>query len=119
MSLVLGGMVVVSLAVPVDGDVSESDAAVEVAADAVAFPELLDICEVDPETAADALRMLKKMTEASKSQSTVLMITHDWELASQFCDFKLSLAKVHGQPRGELISFEPFARSSNTDGRDQ
>jgi len=69
-------------------------------------PELIFVDEptasLNRETARAALQELKVLTEG---HSTVMMITHEEDLAREFCDLIIELEPVSGHPAGRVKSF--------------
>lgn len=83
-------------------------------------PALLFVDEptasLNRELARGALDQLRQLQNEAQGRTTVLMITHDWELAQDFADLIIRMAPLKDRAGGEVISVERNSRELVTPG---
>jgi len=57
------------------------------------------------EMAHNALSQLRNLRQSGREQSTILMITHDRSLATEFCDYIIEMVPHKGTPSGGVKAF--------------
>jgi len=74
-------------------------------------PTLLFVDEptsaLNRELAHDALRQLRSLQCGPQSHGALVMITHDENLATTFCDVIIRMAPRRGEPVGEVVEISP------------